>query len=607
MESCRFGCGFFEDAVHFRTRASAALGFGSRVNCSAAGKSSQEMPPRKKLKPASKAKVEDYFKKPEAKQEDQSPRRRKPKPSSTVAEEDERTEARVGKLGDNTVDAGPSDGESRPPLTQGVHRGRVQSLKRPGLSKDGPVVYWMSRDHRSRDNWALLHAVHQARDQGVAVAVAFNLVESFLEARARHFGFMLRGLRVVEQNLKAVNIPFFLFRGKAEETIPAFVEKCNASLLVMDYSSLRIGKQWRKGICENVHPSVAVVEVDAHNVVPIWCASDKMEYGARTIRTKITKLLPEFLNEYPLLENPGKPWTSEAPDAIDWDSLIAEVTRIGAEVPEVTWCEAGEDAALEALSGKAKGFVNVRIKNYENRNDPSKPTGLSGLSPYLHYGHISAQRCALEARKFRTAHPKSVDAFLEELIVRGGLAENYCHYQPNYDNLNGAWGWAQESLRIHAKDKREWVYTEKELEEGKTHDQLWNAAQLEMVFYGKMHGFMRMYWAKKILEWTESPEEALRIAIYLNDKYELDGRDPNGYVGCMWSICGIHDQGWKERPVFGKIRYMNYNGCKRKFNVDGYIMNVSQMVAKTKKQLKEGTASTSPSNPVAKGKSASKV
>ncbi|KAG0564082.1 hypothetical protein KC19_8G081400 [Ceratodon purpureus] len=566
------------------------------------------MPPRKKLKPSANAKVEDYFAKPGVKEEEQSPkaRARKPKPSASVKEEDERTEARVGKLGDKTVEAGPSDIEGRPPLSQGVHPGRIQNLK-PGENKDGPVVYWMSRDHRSRDNWALLHAVHQAREKGVAVAVAFNLVESFLEARARHFGFMLRGLRVVEQNLKAVDIPFFLFRGKAEETIPAFVKKCNASLLVMDYSSLRIGKQWRKGICENVPPSVAVAEVDAHNVVPIWCASDKMEYGARTIRNKITKQLPDFLNEYPILENSGKSWKFGEPDAIDWDSLIADVTRIGAEVPEVTWCEAGEDAALEALSGKAKGFVNMRIKNYENRNDPSKPTGLSGLSPYLHYGHISAQRCALEARKFRKVHTKSVDAFLEELIVRGGLAENYCHYQPNYDNLKGAWGWAQESLRIHAKDKREWVYTEKELEEGKTHDKLWNAAQLEMVYYGKMHGFMRMYWAKKILEWTESPEEALRIAIYLNDKYELDGRDPNGYVGCMWSICGIHDQGWKERPVFGKIRYMNYNGCKRKFNIDGYVMNVNQMVAKTKQQLKEGTAGTTSSKPMAQGKSAPKM
>ncbi|CAK9222586.1 unnamed protein product [Sphagnum troendelagicum] len=456
----------------------------------------------------------------------------------------------------------------------------------------------MSRDHRTRDNWALLHAISQARTKGVPVAVVFNLVDKFLDAKARHFGFMLRGLQVVEQNLKAVGIPFFIFRGKAEDTVPSFIERCNASLLVMDYSSLRIGRQWRKAVCQKVDSVVEVMEVDAHNVVPIWCASDKLEYGARTIRTKIQRQLSEFLTEYPILESSGKAWDSEPPPCIQWDSLIADVLREGAEVPEVSWCEPGEDAALEALMGKATGFVNIRIKNYENRNDPSKPTGLSGLSPYLHYGHISAQRCALEARKVRKMHPKAVDTFLEELIVRGGLAENFCHYQPNYDNLNGAWSWARESLMIHATDKREVLYTYEELENAKTHDTLWNAAQLEMVYYGKMHGYMRMYWAKKILEWTTGPEEALATAIYLNDKYELDGRDPNGYVGCMWSICGIHDQGWKERPVFGKIRYMNLAGCKRKFNVDGYIMNVNQMVAKTKKRLRDGTASSSTAKPV---------
>jgi len=127
--------------------------------------------------------------------------------------------------------------------------------------------------------------------------------------------------------------------------------------------------------------------------------------------------------------------------------------------------------------------------------------------------------------------------------------------------------------------------------------QLWNASQLEMVHHGKMHGFMRMYWAKKILEWTSGPEEALSIAIYLNDKYHIDGRDPNGYVGCMWSICGLHDQGWKERPVFGKIRYMNYAGCKRKFDVDAYISYVKSLVARAKKRKTEEYLNPRSKNP----------
>ncbi|MCO5569328.1 hypothetical protein L7F22_023040 [Adiantum nelumboides] len=388
--------------------------------------------------------------------------------------------------------------------------------------------------------------------------------------------------------------------GKAEENIPAFVERCGASILVMDFSPLRIGRTWREAVCRGVPSSVSVYEVDAHNVVPVWVASDKQEYGARTIRSKIQRHLPEYLVEYPPLMMSSQKWSLEKPEAIDWDSLIDGVIKEGAEVPEVKWCEPGEDAAIELLLGKKKGFLTIRIRNYaDDRNNPSKPGALSGLSPYLHYGQISAQRCALEGRKVRRMHTKAIDAFLEELVIRRELADNFCFYQPHYDSLQGAYEWARNTLLAHASDKREHVYTQEELEKGKTYDELWNASQLEMVYLGKMHGFMRMYWAKKILEWTSGPEEALAIAIYLNDKYELDGRDPNGYVGCMWSICGIHDQGWQERPVFGKIRYMNYKGCKRKFNVDGYVQYVKRAVAELKKAAKD-PAKVPPSSTPAK-------
>ncbi|CAK9015423.1 unnamed protein product [Durusdinium trenchii] len=166
-------------------------------------------------------------------------------------------------------------------------------------------------------------------------------------------------------------------------------------------------------------------------------------------------------------------------------------------------------------------------------------------------------------------HPD--EAFIEESVVRRELSDNFCFYNDKYDSLEGAAAWAQQTLKDHAKDKREHLYTMEELEGGKTHDDLWNASQQQMVQEGKMHGFLRMYWAKKILEWSPSPKEALQRSIELNDRYELDGRDPNGYVGCMWSICGVHDMGWKERPVFGKIRFMNYAGCKRKFNVPAFV------------------------------------
>lgn len=276
---------------------------------------------------------------------------------------------------------------------------------------------------------------------------------------------------------------------------------------------------------------------------------------------------------------PGAP----APPAVDWDALLAEVIAAGAGVPEVSWCTPGEDAALAALTGPSGFLTKARLSRYaDKRNDPSVPDALSNLSPYLHFGQLAPQRAALEASKHRSAHKASVEGFLEELVVRRELADNYCHYVENYDSLDAAYEWARQTLEVHAADPRDHIYTRAQFEAGQTHDKLWNAAQKEMVATGKMHGYIRMYWAKKILEWTPSPAEALAVSIWLNDKWELDGRDPNGYVGCMWSVAGIHDQGWGERPVFGKIRFMNFAGCKRKFDVDKYCARVDALWAKYK-------------------------
>ncbi|GMH09488.1 hypothetical protein Nepgr_011329 [Nepenthes gracilis] len=476
-----------------------------------------------------------------------------------------------------------------------VQPGRIRILKqvsKPSGQNPGPVVYWMFRDQRLRDNWALIHAVDQANKANVPVAVAFNLFDRFKGAGARQLGFMLRGLKQLQRSIEDfLHIPFFLFQGEVQETIPKFLADCGASLLVTDFSPLREIRKYKEEICQAVSESVSVHEVDAHNVVPIWEASNKLEYSAKTVRGKINRLLPEYLIEFPKLQPPKRRWDSLAP-FIDWDKLIEDNLRKGGEVPEIEWCEPGETAAEDVLMGSRNGFLTKRLRNYATeRNNPLKPEALSGLSPYLHFGQISAQRCALEARKVRKLCPEAADAFLEELVVRRELADNFCHYQPHYDSLQGAWEWARKTLMDHALDKREHIYTREQLEKAHTADPLWNASQLEMVHFGKMHGFMRMYWAKKILEWTSGPEEALATAIYLNDKYEIDGRDPNGYVGCMWSICGVHDQGWKERQVFGKIRYMNLAGCKRKFNVDGYIAYVKRRIGATKKRKAENSSS----------------
>jgi deoxyribodipyrimidine photo-lyase len=253
----------------------------------------------------------------------------------------------------------------------------------------------------------------------------------------------------------------------------------------------------------------------------------------------------------------------------EWEQ-IPSFLKINNSVKEVSWLRPGEKAAKKVL----RDFVQKKLSAYNrDRNDPTK-NGQSNLSPYLHFGNMSAQRVALEIQKYGKSK-KDEEAFLEELIVRRELSDNFCFYNNSYDRFEGFPAWARESLNKHRKDSREYVYTLEQLENALTHDDLWNAAQREMVTRGKMHGYMRMYWAKKILEWTKSPESAMEIAINLNDRYELDGRDPNGYVGIAWSIGGVNDRAWGERPVFGKIRYMSYNGCKGKFDVKKYIEHFS--------------------------------
>jgi deoxyribodipyrimidine photo-lyase len=429
----------------------------------------------------------------------------------------------------------------------------------------------MSRDQRVRDNWALLHAQDLARQAGVSLAVVFCLSPSFLGATLRQYGFMLKGLEETARNLKQFSIPFFLLTGDPTVEVPGFVKQHKAGALVTDFDPLRIKRSWKTGVAKKI--AISFHEVDAHNIVPCWVASPKQEYGAYTLRPKLRKLLPDFLVPFPKLVKQSHPWKGKVP-VVNWQGITRGL-QVDRSVPEVDWMHAGEQAAQKAL----RDFIKKRLPDYDDaRNDPTRH-GQSDLSPYLHFGQLSAQRVVLEVLR-SAAHEKSKEAFLEELITRRELSDNFCFYRADYDSTSSLPDWAKKTLAEHRRDKREYIYSEKELEAGRTHDELWNAAQLEMVFQGKMHGYLRMYWAKKILEWTRTPEEAVRIAIRLNDKYELDGRDPNGYAGIAWSIGGVHDRAWGERKVFGKIRYMSYNGCKSKFDVKGYITTIKKMAAK---------------------------
>lgn len=427
---------------------------------------------------------------------------------------------------------------------------------------DRPVLYVVAREQRVADNWALYHALSIANERKVPLLVLFALGPMFQYGSARHNEWMVASLQELQVNLVNHKIPFFLEMGEWSTVVADFVIRENIGEVVLDFNPLEPVRSWREALQSKV--SIPVTTVDAHNVVPCWVASTKAEFAAYTIRPKIHRLLPEFLVPVPPLPKVAVRYGTPLPE-IDWESVRAFRSCDYTEVVPDTFVP-GEAAAQRQL----QYFLEHGLASYEQeRNDPTKD-GTSGLSPYLRWGNISATMVALAVRASEVPESTKV-AFLEEMIVRRELAENYCYYTKDYATVGAAHAWAQTTITEHAHDVRSYIYTYEQFRDGLTHDDLWNAAQTQLVQEGKMHGFLRMYWAKKILEWTPDAQTAIDIALRLNDHYELDGRDSNGVTGVMWSICGVHDRAWNERPIFGKIRYMNYAGCKRKFDVTAFV------------------------------------
>jgi len=444
---------------------------------------------------------------------------------------------------------------------------RIHPLNQRPPEPKGPVLYWMSRDQRAADNWALLHAQREAWVREAPLVTAFCLVPNFLGATLRAYAFMLRGLAETETALRSLSISFVLLRGDPRHDVPALAERMKAALVVTDFDPLRIKTQWREAVAAALR--VPLVEVDTHNIVPARYASPKQEYGAYTLRPKLRKLLPDFLTPIPAPRRHPWVWRQD-PGPVAWDEVLKQL-RVDRSVGEAPDLAPGSAAGLRVM----RRFLREKLAEYPRASRNPAVDGLSNLSPYLHFGQVSAQRVALEVSRAAVPAPAR-DTFLEELIVRRELADNFCLYNSHYDSPEGFPAWARQTLSDHARDPRPYVYSRERLEAGDTHDELWNAAQHEMVQTGKMHSYLRMYWAKKILEWTRSPDEALQTVIELNDRYEMDGRDPNGYAGAAWSIGGVHDRPWGERPVFGKIRYMSYNGCKSKFDIAAYIRRIRE-------------------------------
>ncbi len=434
-----------------------------------------------------------------------------------------------------------------------LKRSRILSNTQRGI---GPVVYWMYRDQRTDDNWALLYAQEEAKIRNKALLVLFSGNRTEMSLNRTQQPLFIHGLQQIQKDLQNLNIPFIYSEKSVLELLPTLHEHLNIHCLITDFSPLRKKKSLNNKIIQM--QLAPLIEVDAHNIVPAWQASSKKEYAAYTIRPKINKLLDQFLTPFPHL----KPQHSKEIDTLS--TTLSKLQHLSSEIPGT------EKIYEKSPLDRSYDFIENRLSFYkQHRNDPCKKAQ-SNLSGFLHFGHLSAQRLALETLR-RKNEQEAKDVFLEELIIRRELADNFCLYENSYDQFAGFPEWGKKTLKQHAADIRQYQYTLKQFNDSKTHDPIWNKCQTNLRNSGRIHGYLRMYWAKKILEWSATPAEALSYAIYLNDTYSIDGYDPNGYTGIAWSIGGVHDRAWPERPIFGKIRYMNDKGCKRKFDVKQYL------------------------------------
>ncbi len=446
---------------------------------------------------------------------------------------------------------------------------RVRALNSRKATGNPFVVYWMQAAQRAEANHALEYAARAANELRKPLAVLFVLTEAYPEANERHYAFMLEGLKETREALGRRGIPLVIRKGDPAAEAAAFGRA--AALMVVDDGYVRVERGWRRAAAAALE--CPLIEVATNVIVPVGTASTKEEYAAATLRPKIYRSLDRFLaplRETPLRVEAVEPGV-ESLDLGDPDAVLAGLA-VDRSIGRSPFLRGGPSEAARRL----RAFIAKKLAAYaEDRNDPSLD-GASGLSPYLHFGQISPLAVALAVKK-GPAYGQA--PFLEELIVRRELSFNYVFYNKAYDRFEGLPAWSRATLLERARDPRPYIYTRAELEAAATHDPYWNAAQKEMVLTGRMHNYMRMYWGKKILEWSASPRQAFRTALALNNAYALDGRDPNSFAGVAWTF-GKHDRPWGRRPVFGTVRYMNAAGLRRKFDVDAYVRRIGALEKK---------------------------
>ncbi len=447
---------------------------------------------------------------------------------------------------------------------------RVRKLNNQELRRDASyVLYWAQMNRRAESNHALTFAADLANQAGLPLLFYEGLTCSYPFANDRFHTFLLEGVPETSRRLSKLGIGyvFHLRKRKSDPNDALYGLAADAAAVVTDDYPTFIAPTHNASVPSKL--PVPYYAVDSSCIVPM-SHFDKQEYAAYTIRPKINKVLARFLTPVPAIkmkkkwDRPVSPLHFQVSDA-NIAALVADC-----EIDHSVAPSAGFRGGRKEAERRLKHFLENNLRRYAKTSNQPSEKSTSGLSPYLHFGHISSLEIALAAKEYAAEHKLIPDEFLEQLIVRRELAFNFARFGPQPDTLSALPDWAQATLRKHAKDKRDPVYTRDQFERAATYDPLWNATQKELLCDGKIHGYYRMYWGKKIIEWSATHQEALDTMIYLHDKYALDGRDPNTYTNILWCF-GLHDRPWSERPIFGMVRYMSLEGMKRKTDVDGYI------------------------------------
>ncbi len=463
---------------------------------------------------------------------------------------------------------------------------RTRWLREASPRGDGRyVLYWMQMYLRGRSNAALEEAIRRAADLDRPLVVYQGLGRRYPEANARIHRFILECARDVAADLEERGIPyvFYLERGERRRAAVEMIDEA-ALVVVDDFPAFILPRVTEAALAATDDSGTPVLAFDANGVVPLSEIPDR-QYAARTIRPRLHRLLPDYLRPDPADEKAPGSGGVELPvggiaerlrEAGDEDlaELVAECDIDHDVLPSLRY-RGGRRAALERL----EAFVEGDLAAYaESIRDPGADVG-SGLSPYLHFGCVSPLEVALGVLE-ADAPDEAIDGFLEQLVVRRELAYNFCRYTwpDKHTTLEELPDWARKTMREHADDERDPTYTYEELEAARTHDEIWNAAQRELVATGTFHNYLRMLWGKNIIRWSPDYATAQETMIRLHHRYALDGRNPNTYANILWCF-GLHDRAFQETDVLGKLRPMTSRATRRKFDLDPYFERVEEWVA----------------------------